>query len=567
MRRVELERLSPPQLVLLDRAAAEIRPEFNALVDGLYPPANDPALLLHGSLSRSPFVSRLFLDCCRLALVEALLAKEGLDEIVTESGALAAVLREKLGAKARVVRRLNLRAELLRRLRPGARIAKALLRFARLWAAGRGAPQAPPRGPIVLLDTFLLPDSLRGGAFYDRYYTGWQEFLSPEERARIYYLPELPEDGDPAALIAQARASGERFLFKESYLRAGDYLAAFLSPLRGLAADKRPRRFRGFDVAPLLRADAKHVAWNAQSLSGELNRRFARRLKEAGVELSLVVDWSENQLLDRGLVLGIRASYPGVPISGYAGYIVSPVRHLYTRPTRRERDAGVIPDRLHAVGRGLVEGFREFCPGLDAAAAPAFRFRGVWREPARSQARARPALLLALPISLEGALDILTLAASARLPPGWEDARFTIKAHPALPLEKIRARFPGSWPRTFEFAGGDFADCLESSDLLIGNTSSTCVEALARGVPAVVAASANGLTENPIPDWVCAELWRLVRGPEELSRALAELLTKDPVRLDRRARLARELREQCFEPVDAIGVRRLFRLERTSGGS
>lgn len=566
MRRVDLERLSPPQLRLLDRAAAEVRADFNALIDTLYPDGGPPDLLLDGSLSRSPFVSGLFLDCCRLVFIEKLLAGEGFDELAVESGPLADVIEERLsreGSKSRVVRRRDLSRAAFRRLRPLARLAKAVVRFLRRSGAGRGAPRPVIRGPVVLLDTFLLPDSCRDGKYRDRYYTGWQETLSEAERSSVFYLPELPEAGSPGLLIAEALATGERFLFKESYLRPSDYLAALLSPLRRLPGRAAPRRFRGFDVAPLVRADAWATAWNSMSLAGILNRRFARRLKEAGVVPRLVVDWSENQLLDRGLVLGIRENFPGVPVHGYAGYIISPVRHVYSRPTRRERSAGLVPDKLYAVGRGLADGLKEFCPDLDAAAAPAFRFRGVWRERAARPDPARATILLGLPISPEGALDILTLASAAKLPAGFENARFAVKAHPALPPEELRRRFPGAWPAAFEFVEGDFAGLVEKADVLVSNTSSVCVEALALGVPVVIVGASSGLTENPIPDWVPSEIWRLVFEPEELSRALSEMIAKDRPRLDRFAEIGERVRAECFEPVDEAGVRRFLQLERT----
>jgi hypothetical protein len=559
MRRVDLDRLTPPQLRLLDRAAAEIRGDFNALIDGLYP-EDGSDLLLHGTLSRSPFVSGLFLDCCRLALVESLLAGEGFDELVVEAGPLADAIESRLlrdGSPARVSRRAG---SPLRRLRPFGRLAKAAFRYFRRWAAGFSAPKPDSSVPLTLLDIFLLEDSCRDGKLRDRYYSGWQEFLAEAERSSVYYLPELPEAGDPGKLIASAVATGERFLFKERYLRASDYFAAMLAPLRGLPGASTPRTFRGFDAAPLIQEDARLNAWNSQTLAGILNRRLVRRLKEAGVALRLVVDWSENQLLDRGLVLGVRENFPGVPVFGYAGYVIAPARHPYAHPTRRERAARLVPDRLFAVGRGLVDGLKEFCPELDAAAAPAFRFRGVWRERAARPDPAKPTILLALPISPQGALDVLTLAAAATLPAGFENARFAVKAHPALPPDELRRLFPGAWPAALEFVVGNFADLAEAADLLISNTSSVCAEALALGVPVVVAGSSTGLTENPIPAWVPADVWRLAYSPEEMSRAYSDLLTKDPTRLKLYAEIGRRVREECFEPVDEAGVRRLFQL-------
>lgn len=531
-----------------------MRAEFNALVSGLYPEDRDPARLLAGPLSRSPFVSRLYLDCCGLAYVDALLAEGSVDEIAVDSAPLAAVVSERLkreGSTVRVVDEETAAAALKRRVRPLVRLFKSAGRFFLRRAAGVTAPRPAPRGPVTLLDVFVLEGSCRDGRFHDRYYPGLRGALTPEEDRATFYLPEFPEGSDPAELLRAAAATGERFLFKESFLTAGDYAEALLSPLKALSVPSGPRPFRGFDAAPLARADAWETAWNSMSLCGWLNCRFMRRLAEGGVAVRLLVDWSENQLIDRGLVLGLRESFPGAASVGYCGYIISPDRHLYARPTAREREAGLVPDRLVAPGPGLAPDLAESCPGLETGDAPAYRFPAARRGEDASAPKDR--VLLALPISAEGALDALEAAAGA-------GGLFDLKAHPALPERALRALWTGPWPEGFVFVDGDWAELASGRPAVAGNTTSALVEALALGTPAVVVAGARGFTDNPIPAWADPRSWRLAYGAAEFAAALAELTKTDrAVLLD----LGRRLREHCFTPVTAEGTRRLLQLPRS----
>ena len=46
-------------------------------------------------------------------------------------------------------------------------------------------------------------------------------------------------------------------------------------------------------------------------------------MKKSGLLIKKVVDWNENQVIDRSLNLAIRKYYPGVKILGYQGYVVS----------------------------------------------------------------------------------------------------------------------------------------------------------------------------------------------------------------------------------------------------
>ena len=565
MRRVDLGRFSPEHLPLFQQAAIDARADFNALIDSLYPADSDPASLLAGPLSRSPYVSSLFLDCCRLRFVERLLAGEGVDEIVTDSPVLREVLARRFrddGLPTRAILRTTFGKRLFRRVRPFVRAAKAALRFARESLAARGGRRPLPPEPLTLLDTFLAEGSFRDGAYRDRYYPGLLDALTTEERSLVRYLPEFPAGEDGAALTAKALKSGAPFLIKGAYLRPSDYLAALLSPLKTSAPNASPC-FGRWNAGPLVRADRRETAWNEMSLAGVLNYRFARRLREAGARVRLVVDWSENQILDRGLVLGFRAAYPGVPIVGYCGYIIAPEQHVYSRPTPRERAADLVPDRLVVVGPALEDGAREFDPSLLVSTGPAFRFAGVWRQrPHRSPSEATT-VLLALPISYEGALDILALAACAA--PRLPGVVFAVKAHPMTTARELTRRFEvehGAWPAAFEFASGDFTDVVGRVDVLAGNTSSTCVEALAQGVPVLIVGNPRGITEDPIPPGLAPEMRRAVFTAEEFARAVVDLAVKDAASLARYAETGRGVRAACFTPVDEDGVRRLLQLER-----
>jgi hypothetical protein len=566
MRRVDLRELSAAHRRLFDEAASAQIGEFNELISSLYPVAPTPEALLDGSLSRSPFVGGLYLDCCRLAFIDRLLSGEGFDEVVVGDPILAEVIDGRLrrdGVRAQVILEKDLFDGFLAALRPGARLLKTSLRFARRWAAGLTLPRPTPSSPITLLDTFLLDGSCNGGRFVDRYYIGSQEFLTDTERSGFYYVPELPERGSVAGLLGAAQATGERFLFKEAFLRVEDYFAALVWPLNDSLDRTTPRTFCGFDVAPLIQRDRSVTAWNSMSLAAFLNFRFMKRLKEAGIPLRLVVDWSENQLLDRGLVLGTRSSFPKTPVVGYAGFIKPALAHPYAQPTSREQDLGLVNDRLYVSGPGLVDAAKAYCPGLETTAGPAFRFAHVWKDHGLKTPSQRPTILGALPISISGSLEILGLLRDAALPGELKGARVLLKAHPALDVSAVKAGFGAAWPESYEFFTGDFAGALEQADIMLSSASSACLEALSRGVPVIVAGAQRELTENPIPPWVDPSIWRLAYNSEELTRGFAELFSRDAARLKRYAEIGQSVREQCFEPVTPQGARRLFQLDRT----
>ena len=67
--RIDLDKLTVDQSRLLNRLAEEIRDEFNAMIGDCYETNSDRLGWLLGCIaSRSPYMSPLFMRCCRIAI-------------------------------------------------------------------------------------------------------------------------------------------------------------------------------------------------------------------------------------------------------------------------------------------------------------------------------------------------------------------------------------------------------------------------------------------------------------------------------------------------------------------
>jgi hypothetical protein len=523
--------LSPEQARRLESIAEELRAPFHALMAGLAAPhAQDLDWWVTQLASRNTFSSDFYLRCCQAVLAK----REAAAEVVVDSPGLAQTLE-----RASVpVRCTSSGANWLRRVRA---FAAALYSFTGRALAARLVPSRKtlPLEPLTLVDTFVFADSAR-----DHYYPGMLEQLSESERALLWFVPTLYRVRNHFALIAKLREAPENFLLPEDYLGFGDYLHALAHPWRAPRAAPGPRMLAGIDVEPLVReAEARGFAASG-TLEAVLRRRFAHRLRERGVRLRMVLEWYENQELDRGAVSGLREAYPDVPVIGYQGYVVS--RHyLCMFPTREEQAAGLIPQSVAVVGPAFIEPAKEFCPGLEVEAAPAFRFRKLHEQPPPREFN----VLVALPIHLAEARFIVQ-----RLPRS-SDWRITLKPHPLAPLERIGARL-GDW----QVVSGDLDELIAGAAMLVSSASSACVQAIACGVPVAVMGSLQGLTQNPIPPGTDRHLWTLCYTGEELEASIRHFAGRPAAEIARDRATGRALRERFFTPVNRATVAKLLRL-------
>ena len=208
------------------------------------------------------------------------------------------------------------------------------------------------------------------------------------------------------------------------------------------------------------------------------------------------------------------------PVHGYQGYIVANNIHFYTQPTELEFKQGVVPDKIFVIGKGLVKPIKEFHPNAIVEVAPGFRFQKIWSNKIINTKSKTCIILVALPMDMSEAINILLLLNSYFNTINNNPAQFLIKPHPTK--TDIILKFIESLEQKhyMKIVIGDFAEAALNANIVITNASSVSVEALAMSVPVILVAPPTGILQNPIPSDINNKFWKVVKNANELSDAI-----------------------------------------------
>jgi len=558
-------KIYPQYARIVNQIAVDIRHPFTELINSVSRKhAKSIDWWVSSPASRNTFASPLFHYCCCIALLQELIRKkEPVSEIITDSRAFKKVIEDYLAGKGINVKvtlaRLSVKQRLKELVRPiyvifGLPLKQLLLFF--IARQKRSLCKPLPSEPLTLIDTFIMPGYIEK----DRYYFSVLDALWEKEKQCVWFVPHLY--GFPPwqylSVVKQLRRSPKNFILKEDCLSFRDYLFAWGHVFRIRALKIDSCFFQGVNIASLVLEEMTAFRGIGSSYTPLLNYRFAKRLKEADIKLRLVIDWFENQNINRSWNAGFRRFFPDAETIGYQGFIVS-AHYLCMYPTETEKDSRVIPHKVAVIGRGLVQSARRFCSDLDVCVAPAFRFQHVWQKRKYLPDEKVYTILVALPIVISDAVYILKLLSPAADEAADSD-RFWIKPHPTASQSQIQGAFGPGWPEQFEFVDGDFSDCVEKSNLLISSASSACMETLAKGIPVIIIGNSFGLTHNPIPKTITDDIWRLCYSPQEVVEAIQFYQSRSPEKIKEHEKAGRRIREEYFEPVTREGVRRFLGL-------
>lgn len=409
--------------------------------------------------------------------------------------------------------------------------------------------------PITLIDIFILKDSFnQSHSYQDRYYGKMLNYLSIEERKNFYYAPTLLDPFQQTwNTFKHLRQSPQQFLLKEDYLKLRDYLWAMLYPIRAFKFFPKKIFFQDKDITTIMRHAFWSTLFSSGSIEGLLKYRFAKRLKEKKIQIRLVIDWFENQSVDKGANMGFRKFYPDTPITGYQAFFV-PELYLCMFPTQAEYEANVLPHQMSVCGSKLVASRKIFCPELTVKVAPAFRFSDIYSSRSLSKSDDSYKVLIILPISFQLSIDILKLI--HKLPSIDSSIRFHIKPHPATSKKNYHY-----YQDKFNFSivnTTNIVTAIDNANLVIGQTSSACLCAISRATPVIIIESKLALSQNPIPSTISKEIWGIAHDLTELKQLISDFFSSREN--NNFTAISESIKSEYFEPVSNKGVRNLLQL-------
>jgi hypothetical protein len=566
-------RFSGSHLKLFDNIAAKIKLSYIEMINSLgRKNSNNIDWWISEIANRNTFSSRLFWDCCLLIFAKEVIKNEpDITNIKVDSFPLKIVLCnyiQKNYPTINVTLIVSRKNQLKYILFPVLNYFYLLLIYSTRYLVSKFMLRSlvhllPP--DITLVDTFVFDDSFDHGVFQDRYFGGFNKYVSKTEARSFFYNPTLVISFRKTLSVFRAmKISRQPFLPKECFLKPADYIFAFLYPWRAIKLIPQRTYWEGFDLTPLLRAEWYYHLTSLRSIEGLLKYRFPARLKEAGLSFRLIIDWFENQSIDKGANAGFHKFYPEVPLVGYmSGF--SKYYMCMAHPTSEEYRAGVLPQVVAVCGKGFTSSIIEFCPQIEVATAPAFRYAWVWKEDPMQSDPDYITVLVALSLLHEECVNSLKACIDALrhdLPPR---VRFWLKPHPcSIPLEKIMKKAGITLPPEFRTISGGFPEWMEKADIIVGNESSTVLEALARGIPAIVIGHRSRVTMHSIPDAVPLGLWQLCFTPREVAEAIKFFINRADNDLQKHKKIAKTVREQYFVPVSEKSARKFLMLEELS---
>ena len=562
---LNLEHLTTEQVKLLNVISEEIKDAYHQLIEQLYIDSEGSIdWLVNTLLVRGCYLSPIYIDLCYIELVNRLIETAKYRKIIVHDSAQKKIIAELIDQKGlnipvngtnTIKRKIYLSLIPLRAFLMNIIYAIKLLSVKNL----KRRNQIPRNKNIHLIDTFFINSTFANDKFEDRYYPNLLDFLDNKNGDTVYFAPSIVMDGSLNKAIRIADHSKEQFLYNFDFLNVRDYIFALFSFLRIKKINFNKYTFNGTNIGSLLNKRFYTTICKKSSFMGLLNYRLFKRLKENGIKLELIINWFENQVIDHGFNKGAHDFFKDTKLKGYLGGIVPMAYNFHLQPIKIEEQMGILPDEINVVGKGLVDGIKTFYSDLRVMSAPAFRFNsGNSHFGKINKIKNGHTFLIPLPIHLKQSLDILSIVIEFLKQKKHDQIEILVKPHPFTKINSIKNKL-SHWPNEFIIVEDQYSDLINKVDLVIGNASSTCIEALSHAVPVIVIGNQNGITQNPIPGSIPKDIWKLCYTIDDFNDSVNKLcfrVTESDTNLYRE--IAHYICQNYFETVTKESVNKFL---------
>jgi len=384
-----------------------------------------------------------------------------------------------------------------------------------------------PSSDIMFIDTFVFPHSFgKDYSFVDRYYAGESSYFNSDD-SECWYAPTLVGVHWPTdyfKIVSSIRKCADNFILQEVWLTLADYIYAFkislITPLR----IKKINLYCGYDVSSYVSKQLKFEILSAALFKNICKYRFVYRLSRHNIKISTILDWNENQSVDKALVLGCKKYYPEIPVVGYRGFIASSYMASQI-PTAYEFKLGVVPDVLAIISPVCKRRIEQSCSQFPLIKAPAFRFSHLLQR-IRSINKKQNVVFVALPFSVKDSIHIIDMVLACDLA---GRVRFIINHHPVYSKKQFLKLVPKYNSEIFEHSEKKITEYFSRMSVLISGASSVCIEAVSLGIYVAVIGNRYGVTDNPIPLNVEKKLWKIFYDHEQLQEFINDAINNDHI--------------------------------------
>ncbi len=309
-------------------------------------------------------------------------------------------------------------------------------------------------------------------------------------------------------------------MLKEHFLNFKDLLFCINHLSRKKKFYKKYLKYNKIDCSSIIYKEIKYnLDYNSIFISLS-NYLFSEKLKQNKIDIKKIINWFENQSVDKGWNYGFRLNYKKAEQIGYQAMTNAPMYHSLC-PTSYEYKLKLIPKKIAVINKSLINERSKFIKKKNVfILSPALRSQDLFQIKIKSKKKYK------IVVFLEGnklETDINLLKKFSYVAKQLPSLKIYVKKHPRLNFSKNIIDLPDN----IEFLENKFSYLASNSKIsACSGASTTVLESLSYGCQLIVPID-NGYDKQILKNLkISNDIFRICENKFQLLKAVNYFLSK-----------------------------------------
>jgi len=539
--------LTSDQKKKIDKIYHELENEFQILQRELFEKnKNNKDFFFSNIASRNNDENEIYYNLCIIELCLRLHAKNLLTKIITKNEAQKKTLIQKI-KNIEIVSSKEKNIFLKNTLN----LIKNIYYVFQLWINKdiKRGEKIKNLKKIILIDIFFIPKMFSNSIFENRYYGNFLEKID-KEKYNIIYLPTIFQRSLKKKYIRQAEKKINLFL-QSDFLKLKDYIQSLTFHKRIKSINLSNLNFRSLKIDYLIKSELENHKFNQSTLKSLINFHCFKRMRQNEVDISLVIDWYENQIIDKGFNYGKNIFYPDVVSKGYVGLNSIFESNKNFIPSDIEISKNITPNQICLISTKYLEKFKKIKKNIKFCLAPAFRSSKLFDEDNFKKIKNynkndNIKILINFTGFHKDNIEMISLINQCKI---LESEEVNVFLRPHIISKKSSFSKIVSKKIKYKFSIKSFYEEMKDTDILISRSSTACFESLVFGVPVLITRRSGGFLPIKNYETFPANSWFFNNDQFDLEKNIKKIISNKEKYIIQNIAEKRKLLNEYFYPI------------------
>ena len=391
-------------------------------------------------------------------------------------------------------------------------------------------------------------------SFQDRYYENLLKKIDYAEKKNIVFFPIFFHKAIKRKFINLAEQN-VNIILQSDFLKISDYVKSLFYFLRIKKINLRNLIFRGYKIDNLVMYELIEKRFKQSSMIALLNYYCFKRMKEEKIDIHLVIDWFENQIVDKGLNYGKNIFFPKIKSKGFIGLnSIFEINDNFI-PSRYEIENKLVPKEICITNPKYYEIFKKKRKDINLSAAPSIRSNYLFEKNnflnLRTFNSKLTKILINFTASVEDNIEMINLINECEI---LRSKNINLFIRPHQESNKKIFEKLISKKIDYKISNLSFYEEMKNTDILISRSSTACFESLVFGVPVIITRRKNGFLPNKIYETFPKNFCFFSNDYRQLEKNINQIIDEKNKYLSKKIDEREKLLLEYFYPVDKSSI-------------